>query len=327
MSGGGGSQTVKQNADPWSGVQPYLKDAFTQAANLYSQAPPAYYPGQTVAARSPLSDIGDLYSAVQAGTVLPEAAQAQAAGTGKLLAADPYASVSMSGIQHLYNAAQPEANPFFQASLQSAMRPVQQQLQEQILPGIRGGASAAGQFGGSRQGIAEGLASSRAVQSMSDIAAQMGSAAYGQGLQSVAQGAGLGLQAEDLARQSIAQGLALAPQAAQAQLAPGEVLSGLGAQQQAYQQALINADMQRYAYGQTTPYTQLSDYITLLGGAPGNTMTTRTPTSSNPLLSGLGGAATGYTVGSGLGSALGLGAATGGWGALAGGLIGLMGGM
>ena len=46
MSKGGGGTTTVQQADPWSGLQPYLSYGFGQAQNLY-QNPSQYYPGQT----------------------------------------------------------------------------------------------------------------------------------------------------------------------------------------------------------------------------------------------------------------------------------------
>lgn len=316
MSGGGSdTQTTVQSADPWAGVQPHLLGAFNQAAQLYGQGPPAYYPGSTVAPQSPFTQFGDIYSALQAGTNVMDAGNAMAQGASSLLGADPYSSVAMSGIQHLYNAADPASNQYFQSALEASMRPVTQQLQEQIMPGLRSGATGAGQYGSSRQGIAEGLASSRAVQTMADMAAQMGSTAYGQGLGAVAQGAGLGLQAENAARQAIAQGLALSPAAAQMQMMPGDIFRQIGARQEGRSQAEIEADMARYNYGQQAPFQYINDYVRLLSGAPGGQTSTQTPIYSNPVGSALGGAAAGSAIGGAMGYP--------GWGGIAGGLLGL----
>jgi hypothetical protein len=43
---GGGGKTVNtvQNADPWSGVQPYLGDLFGQAQGLANRTPFGYKP-------------------------------------------------------------------------------------------------------------------------------------------------------------------------------------------------------------------------------------------------------------------------------------------
>lgn len=54
--GGGGDQTTR--TEPWAGQQPYLRDLFGQAQNLYRQGGPQYFPGQTVASFSPQSQMG-----------------------------------------------------------------------------------------------------------------------------------------------------------------------------------------------------------------------------------------------------------------------------
>lgn len=46
-SGSSGTDTVTQKSEPWSQAQPYLKDIFGQARNLYSQGQ-EYFPGSTV---------------------------------------------------------------------------------------------------------------------------------------------------------------------------------------------------------------------------------------------------------------------------------------
>ena len=60
-SGGGGSQstTTVQKADPWSGVQPYLKKGYADATKMYEAntiGGPGYYPGQTYVPRDPLEN-------------------------------------------------------------------------------------------------------------------------------------------------------------------------------------------------------------------------------------------------------------------------------
>ena len=50
-SGGGGDQTTR--TEPWSGQQPYLRDIFGQAQQIYGQGPQQFFPGQTVAPFSP----------------------------------------------------------------------------------------------------------------------------------------------------------------------------------------------------------------------------------------------------------------------------------
>lgn len=46
MSGGGGNTTTVQNADPWRGAQPYLRDVMGRGLD-YANNPAAFYPGAT----------------------------------------------------------------------------------------------------------------------------------------------------------------------------------------------------------------------------------------------------------------------------------------
>ena len=56
--GGGGTQTTVQQADPWSGQQPYLTDLFANARGLHDQGPREFFPGPMVAPFSPQSQLG-----------------------------------------------------------------------------------------------------------------------------------------------------------------------------------------------------------------------------------------------------------------------------
>ncbi len=53
-SSGGGTTTTNtvQNADPWSGQQPYLTFGFGQAQDQYNSSNPSFYPNQTFASPS-----------------------------------------------------------------------------------------------------------------------------------------------------------------------------------------------------------------------------------------------------------------------------------
>lgn len=57
MSGGGGTTKTESetNTQPWAAQQPYLKDLFKRAESLYQAGPLQYYPGDTYAGMSPVS--------------------------------------------------------------------------------------------------------------------------------------------------------------------------------------------------------------------------------------------------------------------------------
>lgn len=371
-SGGGGSSTTVQKADPWSGVQPFLSEAYMRASGLYGSPGPQYFPGSTVATPNPLETTGqgmqlgnaaaigdagvNAYNSLQGmqalsgwsgnvgqllqnqgtgimgnlanqasaggdqassaasqllaqgggnmalgsgglaqaaqglqgfadqgaganqgvsnlinqlmgrGTALTEggnasvnramgqlsgagqsimdtgygaanAALGQLAGQGGTFAQGGYGT-AQNAMNQLTAAGDPANNPFFQQAVQSAIRPVTEQFREQVLPGIGHGAQSAGQFGSSRQGIAEGIASRGYMDTVGDITANMGNAAYAQGLGALSNAgslgsnlAALGINAQGQAGQlggSLA-GMGLGAQANAGQLGSTQAGQGLGA--------------------------------------------------------------------------------------------------
>lgn len=61
-SGGQQTTTQTQTAEPWSGQEPYLRDAFNQAQQRYQSGGPQYYPDATVTPFAPQTEY-----ALQAG--------------------------------------------------------------------------------------------------------------------------------------------------------------------------------------------------------------------------------------------------------------------
>lgn len=259
--------------------------------------------------------------------------------------------IARQSAQGLNAAANPANNPYFQSALSSAIRPVTQQFNEQVLPGIKGAAQDAGQFGGSRQGIAEGLASRSYMDTVGDISSNMGNAAYAQGLQAQAQAGQLGAQLGNTAAglysglgslganlgntaaglysglgslgsnlyqsglTGLGQNQALAGSVQGALQSGGNLITGIGQQRTADQQAQLDAQVNRYNYQQNLPYTMVQDYLAALNGAQGGMTTSQQSggSSGNRLTGALGGAATGAALGSafpvvGTGIGAGLGA-------------------
>lgn len=270
MKGGGGSTTTVQNADPWAGQQPYLRDLFRRAKQNVAQ-PKQLYGGQTVA---------DQADATLAGqqSVIQGANTAQ----GQLPSVNNALSFAL-------NATDVNNNPHLAAAAAGAIRPVQQQLQENILPNIGSAAQQSGAYGGGRQGIIESNAVRDATRAMTDITARLYSDAYGQGLD--AQG----------------RALALAPSILQAQAIPGQLLDAVGQQQQAYQQSLINDAVYKHDFLQNEPDIRLANYQNLITGGYGGTSTSSISGGNRGGFGpAIGGALSGYSLGSGAVSTLGL---------------------
>ena len=238
---------------------------------------------------------GESFSTGELGRVAgftPEQIQSQeqrrqfaASGAGDISQA-----VTSSFTNLLENALNPQANPQFDAFLQSAIRPIEESLMERILPSIRSGAVQTGNVGSSRQGVAEGQAIRGFSREAGDITSRIVSDAYNRGVQ------------------AILQGTALAPAAAEAGMLPANILSSIGGERQGQRQAELDA-----------PFANLSRFQSLVGGRiTGGTTTAPAPARPSGLARAAGGALTGSTVGASAGGPVGAG-----WGAAIGAVAGL----
>lgn len=108
----------------------------------------------------------------------------------------------------------------------------------------------------------------------------------------------------------------LSPGLAEADYQDVNQLAGVGALDEAKNQALIDDASNQFGYYQNLPYQKLQQYMQMVNGGYGSQSTSTQPVFSNPAASGLGGALSGAQL------AKMLGYSTGG-GALAGGLLGL----
>ncbi len=218
MSKGGGTETTK--SEPWSAAQPYIKQGYAEAENIYNQFTPEYYSGQTQAHFSPdqlTAQAGVRDWATQgAPNVMNPALSAYQYGTG-------------SNVLDVAN------NPYVSGMANAAAQDAMSQLNPQ-LAGIRSGAIQSGGYGGGRQGIAECLALGGAADAATRAAAGIYGNAYGQGL---------GHQASTLGQTG---GLM------QAGFSPYAALGASGSQQQVREQQLIEDAKSKHQFEQNLPY-------------------------------------------------------------------------
>jgi len=263
-SSGGGTSTTVQKADPWSGVQPYLKDAYADAASLYEAGGPEYYPGQTYVPNNPYENMGATMGLNYAMNQMP-------GQVGSMLQAQ----------NDLFSAPDVANNQYVSGMADTIQNRMTRQLTEQALPQIRGGAVASGQLGGSRQGIAEGQAIGRTAEATGDALAQLYGSAYDTGLDA----AGRAMQ--------------LAPQTMQAGMMPAQGVSQYGDYLRSGDELALQADMDRYNYNQMLPQQNLATYMGYLQGAPWGSTSTGTMPGQGGGFSGsgaLGGAAMGASL-------------------------------
>lgn len=246
----------------------------------FAATTPARYQGNTIAPFDPAQVAGQNMALNAAGS------QAQLAGN----AADT-SNFYLGG-----NVWDPASNPNLQKAVDASVRPITEQYQQVVRPAIRDESQAAGQqFGGSRRNIAEGTAATGYLRAVGDTSSKLVQNQYETNIN--AQMKALGLL----------------PTTQTAQVTPAATTSAVGDVRQQMAQALLNRDVSNFNYDQLAPFLQSKELIALLQGIPGASVTaTGNVPRANPLVSGLGGAASGAALGSmimpGIGTGVGAGA-------------------
>ena len=182
-------------------------------------------------------------------------------------------------------------SPYQQEIINTTLANYDVQAQKGIAP-LTAGAIGAGAFGGARQGIQQA-----AYQTQSDLnRAQLQAQLLGQGFSQAQQQAGQAYQqqlAAAQAQQGLGQYQGALGQSAQ-QLASNQIqgLQQLGQQQQAYQQAILDAQAAAAKEAAFSPYTQyglVGQQLTgLMGGFPTTVQTYNPVQPVSPLQAGLG---------------------------------------
>ncbi len=238
MSKTGGTATQRTKTAPASFQAPFIDLAFNEAKDLFEQKTPEFFPGSLTA---PLT---------QDETGAQNVARTTATGSipGLLRQGNLAFGKALQGPETILQtpAAQNAGNAFIE--------PIFRNLIEKVLPNIRGGAISVGQAGGSRQSIAENQAIRTGV-------GEAGSALdrfFG------------GLLESSITARSNA--INQVPSITQAQLLPADVLSAVGGQNRAFNQAQIDEDVQRFNFGQNIPFQALREFSNLVTLPLGSTV-------------------------------------------------------
>jgi len=295
--GGGGSSTTNTVATPWEGQQPYLTDVFAKAqqsynagnyANPYDTAinslAPAYYQGGTLAGQSQNTLAAQQMQANRAiagddayGTLGNASRAANKILTGQTMSGN-------TGLQTL-NQLAGQDNPYVDELYRRA--------NSQAQAGIDSSFNQAGRYG-------SGAMANAKAEAANNLATDMYANLYDKRLEAARAASGEYNAGLDAQLQAMQTGQELANQ----RYKDAAALSEAGQQQDAYRQAQIDADIDRYNYNAQRALTALSNYNQLIQGTYGGT-TTETGKQ------GYKGSALGTTIG-GLTAAASLAAALGG---------------
>jgi hypothetical protein len=283
MLGATQNQLFQMDGGNITGFQPYKAYGGTYDA---SGNQTSYDPSKSVAGFSPLQQ------------------QAQQ-GTANLQVPGQYGQAIDATGMGIMNAANigANANPYnFQQQVGGYMNPyLQQSLAPQIAEANRqydigatkqqSAATQAGAFGGSREAIMAAENERNRNMGLQNIIGQGYNNAYNQAQQQYNQNAGMQLQANNAFMQGAGQLAGLGQQQLGAQQGILGLQNQVGAQQQAYQQQIINQGMQDYANAQQYPLMQLGTMSNMLRGLPMQAQTTNQYVASpNPITQGIGAA-------------------------------------
>lgn len=289
MSGGGTTQQVSQNKDPWAPSVPYLNQIMSQGQNLYnSGAGSQTWGGPLVASQAPQTQMGISALTNAANSQMGTAGQPAAYGQNQIAnnGLTPGYQAPMSTYGNVtQNASQPTSASTNLAGMAAGIDPskdpyLQQMMQDNAnLIGNRVGSqmSGAGRLGSFGYGDAMARSITAANAPIMENAyqgnaqRQLGAAGQiDQSRNAAAQtqmGAAQGQTGILNSGQQNAQGWAsMMPQLQNMAYQPGQQLMGVGQNQQQYGQQQIDAQRALFQQQQQMPWTQLANYSGAVSG-------------------------------------------------------------
>lgn len=251
-SGGGGQNTTTvQNADPWSGQQPYLQTGMAQAQTNLNTGGPQYYPGSTVAPQSAATQ--QAYGMVQndvTNNPLQTASSGQVANT-------------LNG-----NYLNPATNPYLAGTFAAGTQAIDQNYYNTV-GNIASGSEANGRYGSGMQMQQNGVADKQLADSLGGLEANTYGANYTAERQNQVNAVG---QAGDVQNQA---------------LTNANALGSVGTAEDTYAQNNVNADVNKWNYNQNLPNNTLAQFMGLIQGNYGGSTSTQTPLVGQSLLGNL----------------------------------------
>lgn len=247
-SSGGGQNTTVTKSDPWSGQQPYLMEGFSDAQNwLNSDTNSQYYKGDTVA---PLSDTTQ---------------QAIDLQTQRALGGNPLQTAGSGLLQSMINGDYLNSNPYLDANFNAGAENIKKSYYDAI-NNVNSNAASAGRYGSGMQGFMQNQANDTLASNLGDLYTNTYYNNYTteRGNQNAATGQALNYANQDYTDLS--------------------KLSDAGATQDAYAQALTDADINKWNFNQNRDINKLGQYMGLIQGNYGGSTTTQTPLSGQSLL-------------------------------------------
>ena len=249
MGGGGGGTTTNtvQKSDPWSGQQPYLTYGFQQAQNLYKSDQPSYYLGSTVA---------------------PQSATTQGAinlQTQRALSGNPLQASTNNQLQNTINGSYLGANPYLDANFAAGADKIKSNYLGSVGQ-VNSGLAGAGRYGSGVGAYQQDMANDTLASNLGNLYSQTYYDNY-----KTERGNQMGA-------------MGMAPTMINQDYVDLDKLSDAGAAQEAYAQAIKDADINRWNYKQNLQAEKLGQFLQMIQGNYGSSVTTQTPLSGQSTL-------------------------------------------
>lgn len=292
--------TSVQKSEPWAPQQQYLLSGFERGKNLFLDNKPELYPNSMVVPFSPETDISLSLATQRAlnGSPVQSSANKQLLNT---LEGSYMDNPTIRG-DNLYG------GKGFDAAIDAALNTAT----NKVLPQIDSAFERSGRFN-------SGLAKTAQTQVLSDAVTNAFANQYGQERQ-------LQEEAKAQERENQMRSLFFTPQSIAQDYTDYSMLASVGQEKENMERQKLAEKIYRYTYPDQIVKEQLLQYMPLISGNYGTTTTGNSTTTgltapitgqpqqkTNPIVAGLGGAATGFSVG-------------GPWGAAIGGGLGLLSG-
>lgn len=273
------SASNRENA-PWSVQQPYLKYGFEQARQLYDQAVGVpKYTGPFDAGSNQNLDQGfnrmvdwSNGAGMEAGNALSEAGKLGIGGFGQSLgnAQALFNQAQTDQTQNTINrAAQFADNPYVDGLIDASLRDVNRNLQLGLSQN-NANAVGTGNMNSTRAGVTEALLTQAAQDRAADIASQIRSGLYNQGLglasQQIQQGFSNSLAANQQNLAGVATGAQMLGQGTTIQQGAIGAQIGVGQQQRDIANAGIQGALLKDAYDTNRDLDLLNKYMGIVGG-------------------------------------------------------------
>lgn len=250
------------SSSPWAPQEPYLREAFSEAQNLYKNTPPpTFFPGQTYASASPETIAARERTRNRSlGTLTERTIAQQLANQATQLRRPEAQQAQQQARQSLQNTLAGNylfGGPGFNAALQAA--------QNRIIPQIQSSFGARGRAG-------SGLAQAAAAREIGDVFANQ----YGQERQNQLKAASMLPGIEDIESRrlsALSQATSQLPKLSDIDYRNIGALATVGQQKEAQEQTGIDEAIRRYNFGNwyrtQRPWENLARYHAVISGAHG----------------------------------------------------------